>query len=433
MLIAVVIGVAGIGVLSLKIGLAAQGNIIIRAVDVTNNQGVAGIPVGIHPKDAANTPSCSNSDMNTDSIGYAAFANCETSPANYLVYRIDASWAGYQVAGNSAIKIGSVVYSSGGNTYFYLNVTPVDSDGDGFTDGNVPNHTQDACPNQSAPRTTNGCPAPAPSGQPDPPPNAPPGGSTNPAPITPAAPTNTTLGNASAPKPAAKPKAAVTKVTPVAAPAVVTATSGDTTAPTVPGNLTIELDGSTTYLSWTDSSDNTGVAGYNVERSTDSENWQSLADKIGDTFYADDSLQSGAHYYYRVRAVDAAGNLSEATIAEITIPSKKSANKTGSPAIKKTSHAKMVPILAGIILLIGAIGGVIWLLWRRANASISPYDTAPASAPDYQPPANYQHMEPAAHTSVSLKDLVLDDLRNQQRPPQPPLPPPPMPPAPPTA
>ncbi len=43
-------------------------------------------------------------------------------------------------------------------------------------------------------------------------------------------------------------------------------TPGDTTAPTVPGNLTASLAGTTANLSWTASTDAVGVTGYRVSR-----------------------------------------------------------------------------------------------------------------------------------------------------------------------
>ncbi|MGW6419272.1 cellulase family glycosylhydrolase [Streptomyces sp. NPDC055055] len=83
---------------------------------------------------------------------------------------------------------------------------------------------------------------------------------------------------------------------------------GDTRAPTVPAALTSPAKTSTTVsLSWTASTDDTGVTGYDVYRGTT---------KVGtstSTAYTDAGLTAGTAYTYTVRARDAAGNTSAAS------------------------------------------------------------------------------------------------------------------------
>ncbi|MCG3111122.1 MAG: fibronectin type III domain-containing protein [Candidatus Manganitrophus sp. SB1] len=91
-----------------------------------------------------------------------------------------------------------------------------------------------------------------------------------------------------------------------------TAVTRDTIAPTAPTNLTATPAGETQInLSWGASSDNIGVAGYRVERcqGTTCANFVEVAQPTGATFN-DTGRSAGASYVYRVRAVDAAGNLS---------------------------------------------------------------------------------------------------------------------------
>jgi len=86
----------------------------------------------------------------------------------------------------------------------------------------------------------------------------------------------------------------------------------DTLPPTAPGNLTVTAISSTQInLSWTASTDNVGVTGYKVERcsGTACSNFVQFATSTTTT-YSDTGLTPSTSYSYRVRATDAAGNLS---------------------------------------------------------------------------------------------------------------------------
>jgi len=86
----------------------------------------------------------------------------------------------------------------------------------------------------------------------------------------------------------------------------------DTQPPSVPGNLVATATGvSQVHLSWTASTDNVGVAGYLVERQDPgSASFVQVGTSTG-TSYNDTGLVAGSAYSYRVRATDAAQNLSE--------------------------------------------------------------------------------------------------------------------------
>ena len=77
--------------------------------------------------------------------------------------------------------------------------------------------------------------------------------------------------------------------------------------PTTPTDLTsVALDSQTIRLTWTASTDNVGVAGYDIRR--DGRHVASQRD--GTTTFLDGQLEPGTTYTYQVRAFDAAGNQS---------------------------------------------------------------------------------------------------------------------------
>ena len=87
---------------------------------------------------------------------------------------------------------------------------------------------------------------------------------------------------------------------------------GDTQPPTAPTNLTATaVSGSQINLSWTASTDNVGVTGYLIERCQGAgcNNFAQVGTTAGTT-YNDTGLTANTSYSYRVRATDAAGNLS---------------------------------------------------------------------------------------------------------------------------
>lgn len=86
----------------------------------------------------------------------------------------------------------------------------------------------------------------------------------------------------------------------------------DTTAPTAPTGLTAPSKTDTTVnLTWTASTDNVGVAGYDVYRDTTKIN----ASLIAGTSYTVTGLSASTAYSFTVKAKDAAGNESAASAA----------------------------------------------------------------------------------------------------------------------
>ena len=91
-----------------------------------------------------------------------------------------------------------------------------------------------------------------------------------------------------------------------------TAGTADTTAPTAPSSLSATAASSSQInLSWTAATDTVGVTGYRVERCQGAgcSSFSQVATPTG-TSSSDTGLQAGTSYSYRVRATDAAGNLS---------------------------------------------------------------------------------------------------------------------------
>jgi chitodextrinase len=92
----------------------------------------------------------------------------------------------------------------------------------------------------------------------------------------------------------------------------ITLAGPDTTPPTAPSNLTATAASSSQInLSWTASTDNVGVTGYLVERCQGAacNNFTQITAPTATTFN-DTGLAASTSYSYRVRATDAAGNLS---------------------------------------------------------------------------------------------------------------------------
>jgi chitodextrinase len=97
----------------------------------------------------------------------------------------------------------------------------------------------------------------------------------------------------------------------------------DTTPPSAPTGLTATAASPTQVtLAWTASTDNVGVTGYRVERCQGAgcTNFAQVGTPTA-TSYSDTGLSPSTTYRYRVRAVDAAGNLSAySSIATVTTP-----------------------------------------------------------------------------------------------------------------
>jgi hypothetical protein len=87
----------------------------------------------------------------------------------------------------------------------------------------------------------------------------------------------------------------------------------DASAPSQPGNFkATALDASRIALSWSASTDNTGVSGYRITRNA------AVLTTVTGTSYTDTGLSAGTAYGYQIVAVDAAGNTSSSATASAT-------------------------------------------------------------------------------------------------------------------
>jgi beta-lactamase superfamily II metal-dependent hydrolase len=84
----------------------------------------------------------------------------------------------------------------------------------------------------------------------------------------------------------------------------------DTTPPTAPANLTASAGKRRISLSWTASTDNVGVTGYQIWRASSAAGPFSQIATATTTTYADGTVASRTTWYYSVKATDAAGNVS---------------------------------------------------------------------------------------------------------------------------
>ncbi|MFA6253018.1 MAG: fibronectin type III domain-containing protein [Patescibacteria group bacterium] len=101
----------------------------------------------------------------------------------------------------------------------------------------------------------------------------------------------------------------------------VTPPANDTQAPSAPTNLNATATSTQISLSWSASTDNVAVTTYNVFRSTTSGSGYIQIASTNTNSYINTGLTPGTTYYYRVRAIDAASNMSaNSNQAQATVP-----------------------------------------------------------------------------------------------------------------
>jgi chitodextrinase len=117
--------------------------------------------------------------------------------------------------------------------------------------------------------------------------------------------------------------------------ATASATTLDTSLPTTPSNLlAAAVTSGQINLSWTASTDNVGVAGYEVDRCLGAActNFAQIA-APATPGYSDTAVAAATSYRYRARARDAAGNTSgNSSIAEATTPAASDTQAPTAPA-----------------------------------------------------------------------------------------------------
>ena len=107
--------------------------------------------------------------------------------------------------------------------------------------------------------------------------------------------------------------------------------AGDTQPPSVPANVTATaVSSSQINVSWSASTDNTGVAGYDVYRNG------GLVGSTAATTYSDTGLSASTTYSYTVRAKDAAGNVSAVSDAATATTQAGGTGGGGGTALSRT-------------------------------------------------------------------------------------------------
>jgi len=145
---------------------------------------------------------------------------------------------------------------------------------------------------------------------------------------------------------------------------------GDNVAPSAPSNLAAIGALGRVDLSWTSATDNVGVTGYSVYRSTTAGFTPRRRNKIGQTTtattYADTGRPAGT-YYYRVIANDAAGNVSPASNEAAGT----ALADTVAPTVSVTAPANGATVSATINVTAGASDnvGVAGVQFRLDGAS----------------------------------------------------------------
>lgn len=151
--------------------------------------------------------------------------------------------------------------------------------------------------------------------------------------------------------------------------------TSDTSPPTSPSNLLATANGSNTInLAWTASTDNVGVTNYLVERCQGAgcTSFVQVGTSSGTT-YSDTGLSSGISYSYRVRATDAAGNLSGYSNVSTT-----ATNQSTAGSISFVQLAFAVPQAAQLAVPVTFSGSqtagnlnVVVVGWNDTTAAVS--------------------------------------------------------------
>ena len=95
--------------------------------------------------------------------------------------------------------------------------------------------------------------------------------------------------------------------------------SSSSQPPSAPQGIVATNVGTNVSITWFQSQGGVGgINGYNIDRSTDKQNWQSLAKGINTLTYIDTTVKFATLYYYRVQAYDSNGQTGDYAQVQIT-------------------------------------------------------------------------------------------------------------------
>jgi hypothetical protein len=143
----------------------------------------------------------------------------------------------------------------------------------------------------------------------------------------------------------------------------------DTTPPTAPGSLTVTAASTTQInLSWTASTDNVGVTGYKVERCQGAgcSNFTQVGTPTTTTL-SDMALTPSTSYSYRVRATDAANNLSGFSSSATTSTPASAISVSISPRRGGVATSQTLPFTATVNNDIGGVG----VTWTKTGGTFA--------------------------------------------------------------
>jgi len=163
----------------------------------------------------------------------------------------------------------------------------------------------------------------------------------------------------------------------------ITAPGGDTTAPSVPGNVTATAVNSTRIdVSWAASTDAVGVTGYKVYRDGGA---TAVASVVGATSYSDTAVTANSTHSYTVSAYDAAGNES----AQSSPPASATTPTAALPA--PTNLTATASGSSQVNLTWTAVSGATSYNIYRANAKIASAATAAYTDTAVSPNTTYTY------------------------------------------
>jgi chitodextrinase len=154
--------------------------------------------------------------------------------------------------------------------------------------------------------------------------------------------------------------------------ALIVMTAADTQPPTAPSALTATTASSTQInLSWTASSDNVGVTNYLIERCQGAScaNFAQIA-TFPTTTYNDTGLTGASSYSYRVRATDAAGNLSPYSNTATAITSNPGTLGNVQSASQDPATGNTVSVTYGAAQLAGDLNVVV-VGWNDSTSAVT--------------------------------------------------------------
>jgi fibronectin type 3 domain-containing protein len=150
----------------------------------------------------------------------------------------------------------------------------------------------------------------------------------------------------------------------------------DTTPPSTPTHLVATSpDPSHVNLSWSPSTDDVGVAGYDVYRNGSA---TPLATGVTSTSYTDATVAPGTSYTYTVAAYDAAGNLSaQSTAASVTTGT----SDTTPPTVQMTAPANGSTVSGPVTVAASATDNVAVASVQFQLTNLATYATSNLGAP----------------------------------------------------